>query len=91
MKITDKLTTDFMVMYINISTDEGVEHYVVNILHPDIDEDIYSVNIYDLDTDEQDLYGQFNIDSDYGMFDDYKLDEREEAILLFIANRLRLN
>ena len=56
-----------------------------------MDEDIYSVTIYNLDTDGQDLYGQFNINSDYGMFDNYKLDEREELILLFIANRLRLD
>lgn len=91
MKLTGKLTTDFIAMYINIPTDEGIEHYVVNISHPGMDEDIYSVTIYNLDTDGQDLYGQFNINSDYGMFDNYKLDEREELILLFIANRLRLD
>lgn len=91
MKITDKLTTDFMVMYINIPTDKGIEHYSVEIERRDIDEDIYSVSIYDLDTNGMDLYGRFEIDSDYGMLDDCKLDEREDAILLFIANRLRLD
>ena len=91
MKITDKLTTDYMIMYIDIPADDGIEHYVVNILHPDMDKDVYSVTIYDLDTDGQDLYSQFKIDSDYGMHNDYKLDKREELILEFIANRLELD
>lgn len=91
MKTTNRLTTDFIAMYINIPTDEGIEHYVVNIFRPDMDEDIYDVNIYDLDTDGQDLYGQLKINSDYGLLNDYKLDEREELILAFIANRLELD
>ena len=91
MKITNRLTTDYTIMYINIPTDKGTEHYAVEIERRDMDEDRYSVDIYDLDTNGMDLYGHFDIDSDYGMFDDCKLDEREEAILLFIANRLRLN
>lgn len=57
METTNRLTTDFIAMYINIPTDNGTEHYVVDILHPDMDEDIYDVSIYDLDTDGQDLYG----------------------------------
>lgn len=91
MKVTDRLTTDFMVMYINILTDEGIEHHVVNILHPNIDEDVYCVTIYDLDTDGQDLYGRFKINSDYGVLDGYELDKREYLILKFIANKLRLD
>ena len=91
MKITDKLTTDYTIMYIDIPTDKGTEHYAVEIERRNTDEDIYSVEILDLDNLEQVLYSRFEIDSDYGMFDDRKLDEREEAILLFIANRLRLD
>lgn len=91
MKVTDKLTTDFMVMYIDISTEEGIEHYVVNILDPDVDEDIYSVTIYDLDTDGQDLYSQFKINKFYGVLNGYELDKREYLILSFITNRLRLD
>lgn len=91
MKTTNKLTTDFMVMYINIPTEDRIEHYVVDIFRPDMDEYIYDVNIYDLDTDGQDLYGRFKINSDYGILNDYKLDEREELILAFIANRLELD
>ena len=79
-----------MVMYINIPTDEGIEHYVVNIFHPDMDEDIYSVSIYDLDTDGQDLYGQFKINSDYALLNGYELDKREYLILNFMTNKLRL-
>ena len=91
MKVTGRLTADYTLMHINIHTDKGTEHYEVEIECQDMDEDIFSVSIYDLDTDERTLYSQFEIDSDYGMFDDRKLDEREEAILLFIANRLRLD
>ena len=91
MKVTGRLTTDFMVMYINLPTDNGTEHYQVEIDRPDMDEDMFCVSIYDLDSDDRTLYGRFNIDSDYGMFDDRELDEREDLILLFIANRLRLD
>ena len=91
MEITDKLTTDYMTMHINIPTDKGTEHYAVEIERRNTDEDIYSVEILDLDNLDQILYSHFEIDSEYGMFDDRKLDECEEAILLFIANRLRLD
>ena len=91
MKVTNRLTTDFIIMYINIPTDKGTEHYTVEIDRPDMDEDVYCLSIYDLDSDEQTLYSKFNIDSDYGMFNDYELDEREELILAFIANRLELD
>ena len=91
MKVTSRLTTDFIIMYINIPTDKGTEHYAVEIDRPDIDEDVYCISIYDLDTDEQTLYSKFNIDSDYEIFDDYELNEREELILAFIANRLELD
>lgn len=91
MKVTNRLTADFMVIYINIPTDEGMEHYVANILHSDVDEDIYSVNIYDLDTDGQDLYSQFKINKFYGVLNGYKLDEREYLILKFMANKLELD
>ena len=91
MKLTGKLTTDSIVMYINIPTDERMEHYVVNMLRPDMDEDIYDVSIYDLDTDGQDLYGQFKINKFYGVLNGYELDEREYLILSFITNRLELD
>ena len=91
MKVTNRLTTDYTIMYINIPTDKGTEHYSVEIERRNTDEDIYNVSIYDLDTDGQDLYGRFEVDSDYGMYNDYKLDEREELILEFIANRLELD
>ncbi len=91
MKITNKLTTDYMTMHINIPTDKGTEHYAVEIERRNTDEDIYSVEILDLDNLDQILYSHFKIDSDYGMFNDYKLDEREELILDFVANRLRLD
>ena len=91
MKVTNRLTTDFIVMYINIPTDNETEHYVVNILHPDMDEDIYNVSIYDLDTDGQDLYGQLKINSDYGVRNGYELDRREYLILNFMTNRLELD
>lgn len=89
--ITNRLTTDFIVMYINVPTDEGIEHYVVNILHPDMDEDIYDVSIYDLDTDGQDLYGRFKINKFYGVLNGYELDKREYLILNFMTNRLELD
>ena len=91
MKVTDRLTTDLIEMYINIPTDKGTEHYLVEIDRPDMDEDIFCVSIYDLDSDDQTLYSSFRIDSDYGMFDEYELGEREELILAFIANRLELD
>ena len=91
MKVTSRLTTDLIIMYIDIPTDKGTEHYMVEIDRPDIDEDVYCISIYDLDTDERTLYSRFKIDSDYGMFNDYDLNEREELILAFIANRLELD
>ena len=91
MKLTNKLTTDYTLVHINIPTDKGTEHYQVEIDRPDMDEDIFCVSIYDLDSDGRTLYGRFNIDSNYGMFDDRELDEREDLMLLFIANRLRLD
>ena len=91
MTVTNRLTVDFMVMYINIPIDEGIEHYVVNISRRDMDEDTYSVTIYDLDTDGQDLYSQFEVNSLYEVINGCELDEREDLILLFIANRLRLD
>lgn len=78
-------------MYINIPTDEGSEYYMVEIDRPDMDEDVYCISIYDLDSDEQTLYSRFKIDSDYGMFNDYKLDEREQLLLEFISDRLELD
>ena len=90
MKVTNKLTTDLTIMYINIHTDKRTEHYMVEIDCPDMDEDVYCISIYDLD-DKNTVYGRFNIDSDYGMLDEYELDEREELILAFIANRLELD
>lgn len=91
MKVTDRLTTDFMEMYINIPTDKGTEHYSVEIERRTMDEDIYSISIYDLDTNEMDLYGNFEINKFYEITSDGELDEREDLILLFIANRLRLD
>ena len=63
---------------------------MVDILHPDMDKDIYNVSIYDLDTDGQDLYGQFKINKFYGILDGYELDKREYLILNFMTDRLRL-
>ena len=91
MKVTNRLTTDLIIMYINIPTDKGTEHYMVEIDRPDMDEDVYCVSIYKLSISELTLYSKFNIDSDYGMFNDHELDEREELILAFIANRLELD
>ena len=91
MKVTDKLTTDFIVMYINIPTDGEIEHYVVNILHPNMDKDIYIVTIYNLDTDGQDLYGRFEVNKFYEVLNDYELDEREYLILSFVGTRLELD
>ena len=90
MKVTDKLTTSYMTMHINIPTDNEPEHYVANILQPDMDKDIYNVSIYDLDTDGQDLYSQFKINKFYGVLNGYELDEREYLILSFMRNKLRL-
>lgn len=93
MKVTSKLTTDLIVFYINIPTDEGMEHYMVEVDRPDMDEDIYCISIYDTSNliSYGDLYSTFDIDSDYGILGDYKLGEREELILDFIYNRLRLD
>ena len=91
MKITDKLTTDFIVMYIDIPTDKGTEHYSVELEHRAMDEDIYSISIYDLDTNGMDLYSQFEVNSLYEVINDCELDEREYLILSFITNRLELD
>lgn len=91
MKITNKLTTDLIVMYIDIPTDKGIEHYMVEIDRPDMDKDIYCVSIYELTLSKITFYSKFKIDSDYGMFNDYELDEREELLLAFIANRVELD
>lgn len=91
MTLTSRITTDYMTMHINIPTDKGIEHYAVEIERRNTDEDIYTVDILDLDNLDQILYSHFEIDSDYGMFDDYELDEREELILNFITNRLELD
>ena len=91
MKITDKLTTDYTLMHVNVHTDKGTEHYAVEIERPDMDENIYWVGILDLDNLEKILYSHFKINSDYGVLNGYELDEREYLILKFIANRLELD
>ena len=91
MKITNKLTTDYTIMYINIPTDKGTEHYAVEIERPDMDEDVYYIGILDLDNLEKVLYSHFKINSSYGVLNGYELDEREYLILSFIRNRLRLD
>ena len=91
MKVTNKLTTDYMIMYINIPTAEDVEHYAVEIEHRDMDKDIYYIEILDLDSIEQVSYSHFKINSLYEVLNDRELNEREDLILLFIANRLRLD
>ena len=90
MKLTNKLATDFTAMYINIPTDKGTEHYQVEIERRAMNKDIYSVNIYDLDTDNLALYSQFEVNKFYGVLNGYELDEREYLVLKFIANRLEL-
>lgn len=90
MKITNKLTTDYMTMHVNIPTDKGTEHYAVEIERRNMDEDIYSVEILDLDNLDQILYSRFEINKFYGVLS-YALDEREYLILKFMANRLRLD
>ena len=91
MKITDRLTTDYMIMYVDVPTDKGTEHYSVEIERRTMDEDIYSVGIYDLNNSEQVLYSHFEINSLYKVLNGYKLDEREDLILSFVANRLDLD
>ena len=91
MELTNRLTTDYTIMYIDIPTDKGVEHYAVEIERPDMDEDVYYIGILDLDNLEKVLYSHFKINSSYEIINDRKLDEREDLILMFIANRLRLD
>ena len=91
MKITNKLTTDYTIMYIDIPTDKGTEHYAVEIERPDMDEDVYYIGILDLDNLEKVLYSHFKINSSYGVLNGYELDKREYLVLKFIANRLRLD
>ena len=91
MKITDKLTTDYAIMYIDIPTDKGIEHYQVEIDRPDMDEDVYYIGIHELVDDRRNTYSRFEVNSLYEIISDRELDEREDAILLFIANRLRLD
>ena len=91
MKITDKLTTDYTIVYVNIPTDKGVKHYAVEIERPDMDEDVYYIGILDLYNMEQVLYSHFKINKFYGVLNGYELDEREYLILSFIANRLELD
>lgn len=91
MKVTDRLTTDFMEMYINIPTDKGIEHYAVEIERRTMNKDIYSISIYDLDTNEMDLYGDFEINKFYEVLNGYELDKREYLILSFMTNRLELD
>lgn len=91
MKLMGKLTTDYTLIHINIPTEKGIEHYAVEIERPDMDEDVYYIGILDLDNIEQVLYSHFKINSLYEIIDDRELDEREDLILLFMANRLRLD
>ena len=91
MKVTNRLTTDLIIMHIDIPTDKRTEHYQVEIDRPDIDEDIFCVSIYDLDSDDRTLYGRFEINKFYGVLYGDELDEREDLILSFIANKLELD
>ena len=91
MKITNKLTTDYMTMHINIPTNKGIGHYAVEIERPNMDEDIYWVGILDLDNLEKILYSHFKINKFFGVLNGYKLDEQEDLILSFVANRLELD
>ena len=91
MKLTDRLTTDYTLMHINIPTDKGIEHYAVKIERPDMDEDVYCIGIHSLDGDRRNVYGRFEINKFYGVLYDDELDEREDLILSFIANRLELD
>lgn len=90
MKISDKLTTDFMLMHVNIPTDKGTEHYQVEIDRPDMDEDVYCIGIHELVDDRRNVYSRFEVNKFYGVLS-YALDEREYLILKFLANRLRLD
>ena len=91
MKITNRLTTDYIIMYINIPTEKGIEHYQVEIDRPDMDEDVYCIGIHELVGDRRNVYSRFEVNSLYEMISDRELDEREDLILSFIANRLRLD
>ena len=91
MKVTGRLTTDYTIMYIDIPTDKGTEHYAVEIERPDMDGDVYNIGILDLDNIEQVLYSHFKVNKFYGVLNGYELDEREYLILTFIANRLELD
>ena len=91
MKITNRLTTDYIIVYINIPTDKGTEHYAVEIERPDMDEDIYYIGILDLDNLERILYSHFKINNSYRVLNGYELDEREKLLLEFIKDRLVLD
>lgn len=80
-----------MTMHINILTDKGTEHYAVEIERRNMDEDIYSVEILDLDNLEKILYSHFKINKFYEILNGYELDEREHLILNFMTNRLELD
>lgn len=91
MRLTNRLTTDLIIMYIDIPTDEGIEHYMVDIDRPDIDEDVYCISIYNLDFNEETLYSRFKINPRYTVLDTNELDEREKLLLEFIEDRLVLD
>lgn len=91
MRLTNRLTTDLIIMYIDIPTDEGAEHYMVDIDRPDIDEDVYCISIYNLDFNEETLYSRFKINPRYTVLDTNELDEREKLLLEFIEDRLVLD
>lgn len=91
MKITNRLTTDLIIMYINVPTEEGTEHYMVEIDRPDMDEDVHCVSIYKLSISELTLYSKFKINPRYTVLDTNELDERGELLLEFIEDRLVLD
>ena len=91
MKVTNRLTTDLIIMYIDIPTDEGTEHYMVEIDRPDMDEDVYYVSIYELTLSKITFYSKFKINPEYVVLSTDELDEREELLLAFISNRLELD
>ena len=91
MITTGKLTTDYIIMYIDIPADKGTGHYQVEIDRPDMDEDVYCIGIHKLDSDRRNVHSRFEVNSLYEVINDRKLDELEDLILSFIANRLRLD
>ena len=91
MITTGRLTTDYTIMYIDIPTDKGIEHYSVEIDRPDMDEDVYCIGIHELVGDRRNVYSRFEVNKFYGVVNGYELDEREYLILSFITNRLELD